>query len=122
MQRFTNKMTCLVSTKRKEIDGSYSVLVTCLSCGYSIRVDASFDKIICLSCGCKLYKTKYLSQRALKQRIRKLEQELKQELDATAKTVIAGFSPASPLISYKKSKQRLKRISALPEKIKKDKK
>ena len=34
-------MTCLVSTKRKEIDNSYSVLVTCLSCGYSMRVDAS---------------------------------------------------------------------------------
>jgi hypothetical protein len=115
-------MTCLVSTKRKEIDGSYSVLVTCLSCGYSIRVDASFDKILCLNCSCKLHKTKYLSQKALKERISNLEKELKHELDATAKTVIAGFSPTSPFLSYKKSKQRLKRIAALPEKIKKDQK
>jgi hypothetical protein len=115
-------MTCLVSTKRKEIDNSYSVLVTCLSCGYSMRVDASFDMILCLNCSCKLYKTKYLSQKALKERISNLEKELKQELDATASTVIAGFSPVSPFTSYKKSKQRLKRISALPEKIKKDKK
>ncbi len=115
-------MTCLISTKRKEIDGSYSVLCTCLSCGYSARVDHKFDVLICLSCGSKLYKTKYLSQKALKQRIKELRTELEQELDATARTVVAGFSPAKPLQSYKKNKQRLKRISALPKKIKKDKK
>ena len=115
-------MTCLVSTKTKEIDGTYSVLVTCLGCGYSMRVMASFDKILCLGCGNQLYKTKYLSKKALKQRINQLEAELKQELDATASTVIAGFSPVSPFASYKKSKQRLQRISALPERIKKDKK
>ena len=97
-------MTCLISTKRKEEDGSYSVLCTCLSCGS------------------KLYKTKYLSQKALKQRIKELRSELEQELDATARTVVAGFSPAKPFQSYRKNKERLQRIAALPQKIKKDKK
>ena len=115
-------MTCLISTKRKEEDGSYSVLCTCLSCGYSVRVDHKFDVLICLSCGSKLYKTKYLSQKALKQRIKELRSELEQELDSTARTVVAGFSPAKPFQSYRKNKERLKRITALPEKIKKDKK
>ena len=115
-------MTCLISTKRKEEDGSHSVLCTCLSCGYSVRVDHNFKVIICLSCGCKLYKTKYLSQKALKQRIKELKSELEQELDATVRTVVAGFSPAKPFKSYKKNKQRLQRITALPEKIKKDRK
>ena len=115
-------MTCLVSTKRKEIDGFYSVLVTCLGCGYSMRVDNNFDVLICLSCGSKMHKTKYLSQKALKDRISTLEKELKNELDATARTVIAGFSPAKPFRSYSKSRQRLQRIAALPKKIKKDKK
>ena len=115
-------MTCLISTKRKEVDGTYSVLCTCLSCGYSVRVDHKFDKIICLSCGSKLYKTKYLSQKALKQRIKDLKSELEQELDATARTVVAGFSPAKPFQSYRINKKRLQRIAALPEKIKKDNK
>lgn len=115
-------MSCLISTKRKEEDGTYSVLCTCLSCGYSARVDNNFEMLICLSCGSKLYKTKYLSQKALKQRIKELRTDLERELDATAKTIVAGFSPAKPFQSYTKNKQRLKRISALPKKIKKDNK
>lgn len=115
-------MTCLISTKRKEEDGTYSVLCTCLSCGYSARVDHSFKVLICLSCGSKLYKTKYLSQKALKARIEELKSELQNELDATARTVIAGFSPAKPFQSYRKNKERLQRIAALPKKIKKNKK
>ncbi len=115
-------MSCLISTKRKESDGTYSVLCTCLSCGYSVRVDHNFDVLICLSCGSKLHKTKYLSQKALKKRIAELRSDLEKELDATAKTVVAGFSPAKPFQSYRKNKQRLKRIAALPEKIKKDRK
>ena len=114
-------MTCLVSTKRTESDGSKSVLVTCLACGYSVRADHQFEMLICLSCGSKMYKTKYLSQKALKTRIKTLKTELKTELDATAQTVIAGFSPSKPFSSYRKSRQRLQRISALPKKIRKEK-
>lgn len=115
-------MTCLISTKRKESDGTYSVLCTCLSCGYSVRVDHNFKVLICLSCGSKLYKTKYLSQKALKQRIKELKSELEQELEATARTVVAGFSPAKPFQSYRINKKRFQRIAALPKKIKKDRK
>ena len=71
-------MTCLISTKRKEEDGSHSVLCTCLSCGYSARVDYNFEVLICLACGAKLYKTKYLSQKALKQKIKELKSEIEE--------------------------------------------
>ena len=54
--------------------------------------------------------------------LEELRSELEQELDATARTVVAGFSPAKPFQSYRKNKERLKRIAALPQKIKKDKK
>ena len=110
-------MTCLVSTKRKEIDGSKTVLVTCLSCGYSVRADHSFTTIICLSCGSKLHKTPYLTEAELKERIEELKKQLQQELNATAQTVISGFSAAKPFVSYRKNKKRFKRISALPTKI-----
>lgn len=115
-------MTCLVSTKLKEIDGSFSVLVTCLGCGYSVRVSRNFGMIICLNCNAKLIETKYLSQKALFEKIKVLEKEINQELIATSKTVVAGFSPAKPFRSYRLSRQRLQRISALPKKIKAEKK
>lgn len=115
-------MTCLVSTKRKEEDGTFTVLVTCLSCGYSMRVSRDFDTLICISCSSKLHKTKYLSKEKLLERIKNIEKEIEYELDNVAKTVIAGFSPVGPYFSYKRGKKRLQRISALPDKIKAEKK
>lgn len=115
-------MTCLVSTKKKEVDGTFSVLVTCLCCGYSVRVTKNFGMIICLNCKSKLHETKYLSQKALMEKIKELEKEINKELIATSRTVVAGFSPAKPFRSYRLSKKRLQRISALPKKIKAEKK
>ena len=115
-------MNCLVSTKRKEEDGSITVLITCLDCGNSVRIANSIKAPICLSCGTKLVKSEYLSAKRLKKKIEELKTETEQQLHATAQTVIAGFSPAKPFISYRRKKRRLKMIAALPKKIRKMKK
>ena len=113
-----NEITCLVSTRIKEFDGSYSVLVTCLNCGHSVRMDRSFKSVICLSCGSKLYKTPYLSQKKLKEKIKEFEKELLDDLNSVSNTVASGFYAAGPLQAYKKKKRRLKKIAALPKKKK----
>jgi RNase P subunit RPR2 len=113
----TWQMTCLVSTKKKEEDGTYTVLVTCLGCGYSMRISNDFKSVICLSCGSKLHKTKYLSKVSLINKIKELEKEINDELSSVARTVVAGFSPAKPFSSYRENRKKLQRISALPGKI-----
>jgi len=115
-------MNCIVSTKKKEEDGSYSVLVTCLDCGYSMRAEKNFSSILCLSCGIKLVESPYLSAAKMKEQIEKMKKETEEKLNTTANTIIAGFSPAKPFVSYKKHRQRLNRIAALPKKIKNMKK
>lgn len=112
-------MNCIVSTKQKEQDGTYSVLVTCLECGYSMRVENGFGSIICLSCSTKLVESTYLSYRKIQETVQNLKKEAEQELQATANTIIAGFSPAKPFVSYKRKRERFNRISALPKMIQK---
>ena len=117
-------MNCIISTRMKGSDGVWSVLVTCLECGYSMRV-ASFvmgTDLLCLSCKAVLKRTEYLTSENLMKKIDQIKRETEQTLEATAQTVIAGFSPSKPFKSYKKTRDRLNRISALPQKIKEMKK
>ena len=115
-------MNCIVSTKRKEEDGSYSVLVTCLSCGYTMRVDREFESLKCLSCGATLNKSEYLSKKGLEQKIEQIKKELRDEMQAVERTIAMGFSPAKPFKSYRKKREKYDRISAVPNIIKKMKK
>jgi predicted RNA-binding Zn-ribbon protein involved in translation (DUF1610 family) len=115
-------MNCIVSTKRKEEDGSYSVLCTCLSCGYSMRVDNKFKSLKCLSCGATLIKSDYMSKKRLEETIATIKKELSDQMQAVERTIAMGFSPANPFQSYRKKKEKYDRISAVPNIIRKMKK
>ena len=115
-------MNCIVSTKRKEEDGSYTVLVTCLSCGYSMRVSNDFQILKCLNCGTTLEKSDYMSKKRLAETIDKMKLELKDEMQAVERTIAQGFSPGKPFKSYRRKREKYNRISAVPDIIKKMKK
>lgn len=115
-------MNCIVSTKRKEEDGSYTVLCTCLSCGYSMRVSRDFKALKCLNCGVILEKSDYLSKKKLSETIEKMKLELKDEMQAVERTIAMGFSPAKPFKSYRSKRNKYNRISAVPDIIKEMKK
>ena len=113
------ELTCIVSTKRKEQDGTYSVLVTCLSCGYSMRVQNKFKALKCLSCSATLVKSDYMSKKRLEEKIIKMKKELQDEMVAVERTIAMGFAPSKPFESYRKKREKYNRISAVPEIIKK---
>ncbi len=115
-------MNCIVSTKRKEENGKYTVLVTCLECGHSVRLYIGFNSTICLSCGTELQESDYLSQKKLKQTIDKLKKEIEDELKGIERTISMGFAPGKPFKAYKKKKKKYGNISAIPGKVKEMKK
>ena len=115
-------MNCIVSTKRKEKDGSYTVLVTCLQCGYSMRISNEFVICTCLNCATKLEKSEYLTKKKLEVKIENIKKQMMDEMQAVERTIAMGFSPANPFRSYRKTKKKYDRIAAVPNIIKKMKK
>lgn len=112
-------MKCLLSNRYME-DDTMTCLCTCLNCGFSFRIIyKGWTSIICICCKTNLVRGQYLNKEKFQEEISSLEKDLERRLEATSKTIIAGFSPAAPFESYRKAQKKLQRISAHPKKPKK---